>query len=135
MQGHNAAQAAGDGDRESRRPAALAQLPTGIPGLDQILRGGLPVGGAYLVAGPPGTGKTTLGNQVAFAHAAHGGIAIFATLMAETHDRMLAHLAGFSFIAPTRIGSGIHYLSLVSALEDGGLDAVLHTVRDLVRSL
>jgi circadian clock protein KaiC len=135
VQGHDAAQAAGAGDAESWGPAALAQLPTGIPGLDQILRGGLPVGGAYLVAGPPGTGKTTLGNQVAFAHAAHGGIAIFATLMAETHDRMLAHLEGFRFIDPACIGSGIHYLSLVSALETDGLDGVLSAVRDMVRSL
>jgi circadian clock protein KaiC len=95
----------------------------------------LPVGGAYLVAGTPGTGKTTLGNQLAFAHAAHGGTAIFATVMAETHDRMLAHLAGFSFVDPTQIGSRIHYLGLVSSLEDGGLDGVLRAVRELVRTL
>ena len=79
----------------------LAQRPTGIAGLDQILRGGLPVGGAYLVAGTPGTGKTTLGNHLAYAHAAGGGVSIIATLVAETHDRMLAHLAGFSFMDPT----------------------------------
>jgi circadian clock protein KaiC len=87
------------------------------------------------VAGTPGTGKTTLGNHLAYLHAARGGIAIFATLMAETHDRMLAHLAGFRFVDPDRIGAGVHYLNLVSSLEDGGLDAVLGTVRDLVRRL
>jgi circadian clock protein KaiC len=115
--------------------AVLAQRPTGIVGLDQILRGGLPVGGAYLVAGTPGTGKTTLGNQLAYAHAAGGGVSIIATLVAETHDRMLAHLAGFGFIDPAQIGAGVHYLSLVSSLEEGGLDAVLRTIRELVRSL
>jgi circadian clock protein KaiC len=123
------------GGMEQRGPAVLPQLPTGITGLDQILRGGLPVGGAYLVAGTPGTGKTTLGNQLAFAHAAHGSIAIFATLLAETHDRMLAHLAGFGFLDLTQIGSRVHYLGLVSSLEDGGLDGVLTAVRELVRSL
>ena len=123
------------GNAESRGPVVLPQHPTGITGLDQILRGGLPVGGAYLVAGTPGSGKTTLGNQIAFAHAAHGGTAIFATLLAETHDRMLAHLASFSFLDPTHIGSRIHYLGLLSSLEDDGLDGVLGAVRDLVRGL
>jgi circadian clock protein KaiC len=115
--------------------AVLAQRPTGIAGLDQILRGGFPVGGAYLVAGTPGTGKTTLGNHLAYAHAAGGGVSIIATLVAETHDRMLAHLAGFAFIDPAQIGVGVHYLSLVSSLEEGGLDAVLRTIRELVRGL
>jgi circadian clock protein KaiC len=116
-------------------PAVLPQQPTGIAGLDQLLRGGLPVGGAYLVAGTPGTGKTTLGNHLAFAHAARGGITIFATMIAETHDRMLAHLAGFGFVDPTRIASAIHYISLAAALEDDGLDGVLGAIRDLVRRL
>lgn len=34
---------------------------TGVPGLDEILNGGLPIGQAYLVRGGPGCGKTTLG--------------------------------------------------------------------------
>mgnify|MGYP000979727724 CR=1 FL=1 len=118
-----------------RRPVALARQPTGIAGLDAILRGGLPVGSAYLVAGTPGTGKTTLGNQLAYNHAAQGKIAVIATLVAETHDRMLAHLAGFTFLDADSIGTSVHYLSLVSALEEGGLDGVLTVIRDIVRRL
>ena len=38
-------------------------LPTGIPGFDDILRGGLVAGKMYLVSGGPGTGKTTLSLQ------------------------------------------------------------------------
>lgn len=38
-------------------------LPTGVPGLDEVLNGGLPVRGIYLLAGGPGTGKTTLSLQ------------------------------------------------------------------------
>jgi circadian clock protein KaiC len=36
---------------------------TGIEGLDQLLYGGIPRGDAILVAGAPGTGKTSLGMQ------------------------------------------------------------------------
>ena len=37
-------------------------VPTGVVGLDEVLDGGLHPGNFYLVAGPPGSGKTTLGN-------------------------------------------------------------------------
>lgn len=37
---------------------------TGVPGLDEVLQGGLIEGRTYLISGPPGTGKTTLGWHV-----------------------------------------------------------------------
>jgi len=39
------------------------RVPTGIPGLDDLLYGGFLEGDAVLVAGAPGTGKSTLGMQ------------------------------------------------------------------------
>lgn len=36
------------------------RVPTGIPGLDEILRGGLPAQRVYLLEGDPGTGKTAI---------------------------------------------------------------------------
>lgn len=50
-----------------RRTVAIDNLPvqdrasTGIPGLDDVLGGGLPLEHVYLVEGDPGSGKTTLG--------------------------------------------------------------------------
>lgn len=38
-------------------------VPTGVPGLDEILAGGLPRGHLYLLEGDAGAGKTTLGLQ------------------------------------------------------------------------
>lgn len=40
-----------------------ALSPTGIPGLDEVLGGGLPAECFYLVQGDPGSGKTTLAMQ------------------------------------------------------------------------
>ena len=45
----------------SARPRPVA--PTGIPGLDDVLSGGLTKNRIYLVQGDPGVGKTTLGLQ------------------------------------------------------------------------
>ena len=41
------------------RKVAIKCLSTGVPGLDEILGGGLPEFSFNLVAGPPGSGKTT----------------------------------------------------------------------------
>jgi circadian clock protein KaiC len=41
--------------------AELSKAPTGIPGLDDITKGGLPQGRPTLIAGGPGSGKTLLG--------------------------------------------------------------------------
>jgi circadian clock protein KaiC len=42
---------------------AAAQVATGIAGLDDVLKGGLPSDHVYLLEGDPGTGKTTLAMQ------------------------------------------------------------------------
>jgi circadian clock protein KaiC len=44
-------------------PTALQKCPTGIAGLDQITRGGLPRGRTTLVCGGSGSGKTLLGME------------------------------------------------------------------------
>jgi len=50
----------------------LVKRLTGIIGLDQATRGGLPAGGATLVLGPSGSGKTILGLQVLACAVARG---------------------------------------------------------------
>lgn len=50
----------------------MARIPTGIPGLDQMLSGGLLPSTATLVRGAPGTGKTTLAFQFLRAGALQG---------------------------------------------------------------
>jgi circadian clock protein KaiC len=50
-------------ERYMKDAADWPRLRTGIPGLDNILLGGLPKGRVYLVEGDPGTGKTTLATQ------------------------------------------------------------------------
>src|SRR4051812_27188739 len=47
----------------SSSPRSILRASTGIPGLDDVLNGGLPAGHVYLVQGDPGVGKTTLGLQ------------------------------------------------------------------------
>lgn len=53
------------------------RVPTGVPGLDQVLHGGLPQSGITLVRGGPGTGKTVLGLQFLCQGAKSGEPGIF----------------------------------------------------------
>jgi circadian clock protein KaiC len=113
--------------------AVLPRLSTGVPGLDAVLGGGLPVGRTCLVAGLPGTGKTTLGNQLAFHHVAAGGRATVATLLTESHDLLLANLAGFTFFDAALVGEHVSYLNVFDALDREGLDGVIAAIRQVTR--
>jgi len=104
-----------------------------VLGLDAVLGGGIPVGRTCLVAGSPGVGKTTLGNQLAFYHAAAGGQALVTTLLSETHDLMLANLRGFRFFDAKLVGERVHYLNILDALVEEGLDGIIAAVRRVAR--
>lgn len=112
---------------ESR--AHLERLKTGITGLDTILEGGLPRGGVYLIEGPPGSGKTILGNQVCFNHVATGGTALYVTLLAESHARMIAHLGRMRFFDSAAVPERLSYVSAFQILEAAGLDGLLRLLR------
>ncbi|MDQ6618081.1 MAG: AAA family ATPase [Pseudomonadota bacterium] len=60
---------------------------TGIPGLDQVLGGGLPAGRLYLIDGHPGVGKTTVALQFLLQGAAQGERCLYITL-SETREEL-----------------------------------------------
>ena len=68
------------------RPVALG---TGVPGIDDILGGGLPTGHFYLVEGAPGSGKTTLALQFLLEGRDRGEPTLYVTL-SETASELAA---------------------------------------------
>jgi circadian clock protein KaiC len=59
---------------------AAERLDTGVPGLNEILLGGLPPGQMYLLEGDPGTGKTTVAMQFVRAGTLAGERSLYITL-------------------------------------------------------
>lgn len=62
-------------------------VSTGVPGLDDVISGGLPRNRLYLVEGTPGVGKTTLALQFLQAGVALGERTLYITL-SETRDEL-----------------------------------------------
>jgi circadian clock protein KaiC len=101
--------------------------------LDIIMQGGFLRGGSYIVSGSPGTGKTIFGNQVGFRHVATGGKALYVSLLAESHGRMLSHISTLSFFDPEVIGKAIQYVSGYEVLRSGGLKGLLSLLRKTIK--
>lgn len=114
--------------------APLPRVPTGIPGLDRVLGGGLLQAGVYIVQGAPGAGKTILANHIGFRHAQARGHVVYVTLLAESHARLLQHLQGFSFFDRTALPERIYYVSAFEALRSGGLKAVVQMLHREMRA-
>jgi circadian clock protein KaiC len=119
---------------DAERQPPLERVPTGIPGLDTVLRGGFLKAGIYIVRGEPGTGKTILGNQFCFNHAAAGHRAVYVTLLAETHDRMMQHMQTMSFFERTRIPDGVYYVNGFRVLEEDGIKGFMSLLRREIRT-
>jgi circadian clock protein KaiC len=118
---------------EPSRPM-LQRMPTGVSGLDTVLRGGLLRGGIFIVQGSPGAGKTILGNQICFHHVAKGGRALYVTLLAENHARMLLHIGQLGFFEEAIIPDRLYYISAFRVLEQEGLPALLDLLRREVQA-
>lgn len=115
-------------------PAPLERLPSGIPGLDRVLGGGFFRCGVYIVHGLPGSGKTILANQLCSSHVAAGGRAVYVTLLAESHSRMLQHVRPLSFFDEAVIPDRLSYISAFHDLETDGLKGLMAVLRREMRA-
>lgn len=108
---------------------SMNRLPTMVRGLDEILHGGLFAGGVYILEGPPGVGKTTLANQIAYTFAQSEVRTLYVTMLAESHSRMLQHMEGQDFFDRQQVNSKVFYISGYRELENEGLKGVTGLLR------
>ena len=114
-----------------RNKVSIEGLRTGVGGLDSSLDGGFPEDSLNLIAGPPGSGKTTLAHQIVFANASRERPILYFTVLGEPALKMLRYQQQFSFFDPAKVADGsIRFVNLTNlALEDnldGMLDHVTH---------
>ena len=107
---------------------SIRKLPTGVPGLDEILGGGLPEFSFNIIAGAPGGGKTTLAHQMMFANATPARPALFFTVLGEPAIKMLRYQQQFQFFDPTKLNTSVRFINLSGVVLEQDLHAVLETI-------
>jgi len=107
---------------------AIRQLPTGVPGLDEILGGGLPEYSLNIIAGAPGCGKTTLAHQILFANASPEQPALYFTVLGEPAIKMLRYQQQFTFFDQAKMDRAIRFVNLSHVVLDQDLGAVLEAI-------
>ena len=112
----------------------IRRFASGVPGLDELLGGGIPEFSFNLIAGMPGCGKTTLAHQIMFALANPERRALFFTVMGEPPLKMLRYQQQFSFFDIAKINTSIRFVNLAADLLDGKFDRVLAYIAEEVEN-
>jgi circadian clock protein KaiC len=103
-------------------------IVSGVAGLDAVLGGGLPKYSFNLIAGSPGSGKTTLAQQIVFANATAERPALYFTVLGEPTLKMLRYQHVFGFFKADLVGTAVQYVNLSEEVLAGDLRLVLDRI-------
>jgi circadian clock protein KaiC len=112
----------------------IKQLPSGVPGLDEILGGGIPEFSFNILAGAPGCGKTTLAHQFVFKNATEERPALYFTVLGEPALKMLRYQQQYTFFDATKLNTAVRFVNLSQELIEGGLKGVLEEITNQVQA-
>ena len=108
-----------------RSKVQINKLPSGVPGLDEILGGGFPEFSFNIIAGAPGCGKTTLAHQFTFSNATEERPALYFTVLGEPALKMLRYQQQYSFFDGAKLNKAVRFVNLSRELINRGLPGVL----------
>jgi circadian clock protein KaiC len=112
------------------------RIHTGVRNFDEVLHGGVPAGELIVLAGSPGSGKTTLSQQIIFKNATPNKSAIFFQTLSEPTAKTLRYLKQFHFYDQTKIDDGsIHFVDLGEILRSKGLEQALELLMTHVKKV
>ncbi|MCJ2539800.1 MAG: hypothetical protein KAS77_11150 [Thermoplasmata archaeon] len=110
----------------------MDRIESGIPGLDEMIEGGFILPSAVLIAGAPGTGKTTMAVQSLFYGAKKGETGMFITAISEPNWVVQKFLSSFQFFDQNLIDLGrVIFVDVGGALRDDPMQ-VLETIQNEV---
>ena len=108
------------------------RIRTGCQGLDEVLGGGIPPNTISVVMGAPGTGKTILAEQLAFANATAEAPALYLTTLSEPLDKFIIHGQTHTFFDRAKVGNAMLYEDLGLMLRQSSLDQLPELVTNLL---
>ncbi|WP_089719607.1 ATPase domain-containing protein [Candidatus Entotheonella palauensis] len=114
--------------------AEIQLLPTRVPNLDAVLGGGMPLYSLNIIAGPPGTGKTVLVQQLLFNHARHNPACkvIYCVTLSEPLIKVVRYMQQFTFFDADLFGDQVLYHDLGRHVREQSLPDVADYIMRLV---
>ena len=109
----------------SHPKVVIHKLKTGVPGLDEVLGGGLPEYSFNIIAGAPGCGKTTLAHQMMFANATPAKPVFYFTVLGEPAIKMLRYQQQYGFFDQAKLNKAVRFVNLSELVLEKDLGAVL----------
>lgn len=114
---------------------ALKRLPSGVPGLDAIMDGGIPEFSFNIIAGSPGCGKTTFAHQFMFENATVESPALYITVLGEPAIKMLRYQQQYSFFDAEKMNTAIKFINLSEIILEKKWDAILAEIVRMVEEV
>jgi circadian clock protein KaiC len=96
-------------------------MASGIRNLDAILQGGWPRASVTIIAGPPGSGKTVLAQQICFHNASPKSPVLYFNTLSEPAAKTLRYLSQFAYFDAAKLEKSFHFVDLGGVLRDKGL--------------
>lgn len=119
--------------RRERGARPSGRTTTGVPGLDEMMGGGIPTGDAVIVAGPSGSGKSSLASQFIAEGIRLGEPGVIA-VFEEHPSEYLARANSFGFDLRAMVDAGKLKVIYLRPL-DLSVDETLEELRDSVQEL
>jgi circadian clock protein KaiC len=123
----------GRGRDPMKKPTLLPRITTGVRNLDALFDGGIPKGTVSVLAGPPGSGKTILAQQICFHNASSKNRALYFSTLTEPTAKTLRYLAQFTFFDPEKLDNRVRFVDLGVILRSKGLEPASSLIMDQVR--
>lgn len=108
------------------------RILTGCAGLDEVLGGGIPPNTISVIMGAPGTGKTLLAEQLAFANATSETPALYLTTLSEPLEKFITHGQTQKFFDTAKVGVSMLYEDLGLMLRQSGVDQLPEIATNLL---
>ncbi|MGI8838561.1 MAG: RAD55 family ATPase [Pyrinomonadaceae bacterium] len=108
------------------------RILTGCAGLDEVLGGGIPANTISVIMGAPGTGKTLLAEQLAFANATPETPVLYLTTLSEPLEKFIVHGQTQQFFDTAKVGVSVFYEDLGLMLRQSGVDQLPELVTNLL---
>src|SRR5262249_9314722 len=108
------------------------RIKSGCDGLDQVLHGGFPANSLNLVMGGPGSGKTILVQQLAFANATAERPALYLTTLSEPLERFFANSQEYAYFDSGSVGVSIFYEDLGQLVREQGYRSLPDIISELL---